>query len=145
MNVPTPQSGHRWGDVVLHDGAPNGERTAGGVTYGVFDELERWQPSAIPTLEVQVTVDGEAAAQQLADLFDQAGYAAQDWTTSIRLICRQCSEGRPPEDHEHPAPLLAAGRRFGLAAPLDRATRLLDEWTAAQPSTRRYNDPAVVG
>src|SRR5262249_10957349 len=24
MNVPTPQSGHRGGDVVLHDGAPNG-------------------------------------------------------------------------------------------------------------------------
>lgn len=26
-NVPLPESGHRWGDIVLHDGAPNGHRT----------------------------------------------------------------------------------------------------------------------
>jgi hypothetical protein len=80
MNVPTPGSGHRWGDVVLHDGAPNGGRRARGRVYGVFDELERWQPSAVPTLEVQVTLTDETDAQALADLFDQAGYAAQDWT-----------------------------------------------------------------
>jgi hypothetical protein len=145
MNVPTPESGHRWGDVVLHDGAPNGERRTWGRVYGVFDELERWQPSAIPTLEVHVTLAAETDAQALADLFDRAGYAAQDWTASIRLICRQCSEGRPPEDHEHPAPPFTAERRFGLAAPPDPATRLLDEWAALQPGARRHGDPAVVG
>ena len=145
MNVPTPESGHRWGDVVLHDGAPNGERTAGGHVYGVFDELERWQPSAIPTLEVQVTLAGETDAQALADLFGQAGYAAQDWTTSVRVLCRQCSEGYPPQDHEHPAPSFAPERRFGLAAPPDAAARLLSEWAATQPDTRRHGDPAVVG
>jgi hypothetical protein len=144
-NVPTPQSGHRWGDVVLHDGAPNGERQAQGRVYGVFDELERWQPSPVPTLEVQVTVADEAGAQALSDLFGQAGYAAQDWTASIRRICRQCSEGRPPQDHDHPAPPFAAQRRFGLAAPVDLATSLLREWTAAQPGNRRHGDPAVVG
>src|SRR5262249_49750805 len=85
---------------------------------------ERWQPSAIPALEVPVTLAGETDAHALADLFDQAGYAAQDWTTSIRLLCKQCSERQPPEDHEHPVPPLAAERRFGLAAPLDLATRL---------------------
>jgi tetratricopeptide (TPR) repeat protein len=145
MNVPTPASGHRWGDVVLHDGAPNGERTAGGHVYGVFDELERWQPSPVPTLEVQVTLASAADAQALEDLFDQAGYAAQDWTSSIRRICRQCSEGRPPDDHEHPAPSPDAGCRFGLAAPLDQATRLLGEWAATQPGDRRYGAPAAVG
>lgn len=145
MNVPTPASGHRWGDVVLHDGAPNGERTAGGHVYGVFDELERWQPSPIPTLEVQVTVAAETDAQALTDLFDQAGYAAQDWTTSIRPICRQCSEGHPPRDHEHPAPSFAPDRRFGLAAPPDPAAQLLSEWAATQPATRQHGDPAVVG
>jgi hypothetical protein len=145
MNVPTPASGHRWGDVVLHDGAPNGERMTGGHVYGVFDELERWQPSAIPTMEVQVTLSADVDAQALADLFDQAGYAAQDWTASIRPICRQCSEGRPPPDHEHPAPSFSPERRFGLAAPPDPAARLLDEWAATQPGTRRHGAPAIVG
>ena len=145
MNVPTPASGHRWGDVVLHDGAPNGERTSGGRVYGVFDELERWQPSAIPTLEVQVTLADETDAEALADLFDQAGYAAQDWTTSLRVICKQCSEGRPPEGHEHPAPSFTAERRFGLAAPPDRAARLLSDWAAVQPGTRRHGHLSVVG
>jgi len=145
MNVPTPQSGHRWGDVVLHDGAPNGERRAWGQVYGVFDELERWQPSAIPTLEVPVTLADETDAQALADLFDQAGCAAQDWTTSIRLLCKQCSEGQPREDHEHPVPPFAAERRFGLAAPLDLATRLLGEWAATRPGTCQHGDPVIVG
>jgi hypothetical protein len=143
-NVPTPESGHRWGDVVLHDGVPNGERRLHGRTYQVFDELERWQPSAIPTLEVQVTLASETDAQALADLFDQAGYAAEDWTASIRLICQRCSEGRPPEDHEHPSPPSAAERTYGLAAPLDTATRLLSEWAAIQPGTRQHGQPAVV-
>jgi hypothetical protein len=144
-NIPTPESGHRWGDIVLHDGAPNGERRAWGRAYGVFDELERWQPSPVPTLEAQVTVAGEEGAQALSDLFGQAGYAAQDWTGAIRLICRQCSEGRPPESHDHLAPPFAAERRFGLAAPLDVAARLLGEWAAIQPGSRRHSDPAIVG
>jgi hypothetical protein len=122
-----------------------GERTAGGHVYGVFDELERWLPSPVPTLEVQLTLAGAADAQALEDLFDRAGYAAQDWTSSIRRICRQCSEGRPPDDHEHPAPSPDARRRFGLAAPLDQATRLLGEWAATQPGDRRYGAPAAVG
>lgn len=144
MNIPTPESGHRWGDIVLHDGAPNGERKAWGRAYGVFDEIERWQPSAIPTLQVDVTLADETDALALVDLFDQAGYAAQDWTASIRQICRQCSEGRPPETHEHPASLLPAEHKFGLAAPLDQAARLLNDWAAVQPDTRRHNDPVVV-
>jgi hypothetical protein len=135
----------RWGDVVLHDGAPNGERRAWGRVYGVFDELERWQPSAVPTLQVQVTLTDETDAQALADLFDQAGYAAQDWTASVRQICKQCSEGQPPEHHEHPAPAPAAERRFGLAAPLDQAARLLGDWAAVQTRHRRHSDPVVVG
>lgn len=145
VNVPTPDSGHRWNDIVLHDGAPNGERRAWGRAYGVFDELERWQPSPIPTLEVQVTVADETGAQALSDVFGQAGYAAQDWTATLRLICKQCSEGRPPEDHDHPAPPFATERRFGLAAPPELAARFLEEWAAGQPGTRWHGDPAIVG
>lgn len=144
-NVPLPESGHRWGDVVLHDGAPHGERRAFGKVYPVFDELERWQPSDIPTLEVSVTVVADTDAQALTELFDKAGFAAQDWTSTTRQLCKQCSEGLPPESHDHfPAPA-AADRRFGLAAPPDKATCLLADWAAALPGSRTHGEPAVVG
>jgi tetratricopeptide (TPR) repeat protein len=143
-NVPFPESGHRWGDIVLHDGAPNGERTVAGRTFGVFDELERWQPSDVPTLEVQVSAPGEDDLQALTDAFDQAGFAAQDWSASVRFICKQCSEGKPPESHGHPAPPLAGHRRFGVAAPPDQAASLLRAWASAGPG-RGYAAPAEVG
>lgn len=145
VNVPTPESGHRWGDVVLHDGAPNGERKAWGRVFSVFDEIERWQPSQIPTLEVEVTAAGDADAEALTELFDEAGFAAQDWTTSIRWICKKCSEGQPPDSHEHPPPPATTDRRFGLAAPPDEAARLLGQWAAASPDSRGHGTPAVVG
>lgn len=110
-NVPLPESGHRWGDIVLHDGAPSGHRTFADRTYSVFDELERWLPSLIPTLEVQVTVASETDCQALTDGFDQAGFAVQDWTTSVRMICKQCSQGHPPATHDHPAGLSGSGLR----------------------------------
>jgi hypothetical protein len=40
-NVPLPQSGHRWGDIVLHDGAPNGLLQNGGAGCGVSFILVR--------------------------------------------------------------------------------------------------------
>jgi hypothetical protein len=144
-NVPLPESGHRWGGIVLHDGAPNGQRTVGDRTYGVFDELERWQASGIPTLEVEMTVAGEPDCHALTDVFDHAGFAAQDWTASVRVICKLCSQGHPPANHEHPAEMHRNTRRFGLAAPVDPATRLLADWAAVQPELRHHGRPVAVG
>ncbi|MFF3142377.1 tetratricopeptide repeat protein, partial [Streptomyces sp. NPDC057927] len=50
LSIPLPSSGRRWGEVVLHDGVPHGERTtAAGHAYPVFDEIELWAPSPVPT------------------------------------------------------------------------------------------------
>jgi hypothetical protein len=139
-NVPTPASGHGWGDIVLHDGAPNGERQFGGHTFGVFDEIEVWQASGIPTLEAEVTVTDAEDSQALADAFDAAGLAAEDWTRNIRALCKQCSEGSQPAGHEHPPAPYAAKRLFGLAAPADEAARVLSAWAAERPG-RAHGDP----
>lgn len=144
-NVPLPESGHRWGDIVLHDGAPTGQRVVGDRAYSVFDELERWQPSATPTLEVQVTVASEPDCQALTEMFHQAGFAAQDWTASVRMICKRCSEGHMPASHEHPVGLPGDVRRFGLAAPADLASRLLVSWAAAGPEDRHHSQPVAIG
>jgi tetratricopeptide (TPR) repeat protein len=143
-NVPLAASGHRFGDIVLHDGAPNGERVLGGNVYGVFDELERWQPSAIPTFEVEVVIAGEEDAHALSELFDETGFAAQDWSKTVVPLCRACSEGRVHAEHE-PAPAPQGPERiFGLAAPEHEVRRLLGMWESAERSRRRHGKPVSV-
>jgi hypothetical protein len=44
-SIPLPGSGHRWGDIVLHDGEPVATREVDGTNRLVFDELERWEAS----------------------------------------------------------------------------------------------------
>src|SRR5205823_1146695 len=44
-----PFTDRRFGEIVVHDGAPNGERRAGGDAYPVFDELALWQSSDTAT------------------------------------------------------------------------------------------------
>lgn len=65
LSIPLPSSGRRWGEVVLHDGVPHGERTivsADGATraYPVFDEIELWAPSPVPTWVVLLEAASEA-------------------------------------------------------------------------------------
>lgn len=48
-NVPSPENGRRWHDIVLHDGAANSEHKLNDRVVPVFDELEFWEPSGIPT------------------------------------------------------------------------------------------------
>ncbi|MGI8605493.1 MAG: tetratricopeptide repeat protein [Verrucomicrobiales bacterium] len=63
-SVPLPESDHRHGDLLLHDGSPNGYRLLEGREVPVFDELEILRPSDFGTFEATVfveTVDDLAA------------------------------------------------------------------------------------
>jgi hypothetical protein len=132
-NVPLPGSGHRWGDVILHDGAPSGERTVGGHSYPVFDELERWEASPVPTWECLVTGD----TGSLVDAVRAAGCALEDWSAGIRTLCRACSEG-VPDSHEHGGlPADPAGAHVGAAGPGEVIEALLDEWVSGRPERSR--------
>lgn len=135
-NIPLPESGHRWGDYVLHDGEQRGERVVGGQAFAVFDELERWQASEVPTATVQLSAPSPEDARALVELFEENGLGAEDWTGSVELLCRACSEGRP---HEHGAPDAAdwrPERLFGLAAPRGVAEALLERWAGRSPGCR---------
>lgn len=132
-SVPFLGSGHRWGDVVLHDGAPNGERIVGGRVVPVFDALERLSPSSIPTHEVLVTAPTIDQAVPLENAVLDAGYGIDDWT-AVRILCRACSMGRP-HAHADTHDAWTPTRRVGLAAPHDVAQRLLSAWSAGLPGT----------
>ncbi|SDN25421.1 tetratricopeptide repeat protein [Actinacidiphila guanduensis] len=166
LSIPLPSSGRRWGEVVLHDGVPHGERaTDRGAVYPVFDEIELWAPSPVPTWLVLLEAGSQADRDALERLAAEAGYAAEDWSSSVRLLCRTCSESRMPTDdgsaatrdpHDHGEPghpghlshLSHAGeepgwtpeRECGIAAPAGMVRGLLESWVADSPGTRDWRD-----
>ena len=133
-NVPLPESEHRWGDVVLHDVVPNGERQAWGKTWGVFDELVRLEPGEFATVEREVTAPAEEDAEALLSAFGERDLGAEDWTASVRWICRTCSLGSPHRHTKRDAvtPLWLMTRRFAFAGPEAETIGLLDAWAAGR-------------
>jgi hypothetical protein len=135
-NVPLPQSGHRYGDLLLHDGAPNGTRLHGGQEAPVFDELQLLTPSRYATFIVTVEADSAAALSGLQRLLAEAELTSEDWGT-IRQLCHECSTGRAGA-HEVPAEF-APGETtdLGIAAETEASIRdVLTHWSAAWPGSR---------
>ena len=97
-NIPYPDSGFRAGDIVLHDGAPVGERQSNGRTYSVFNVLELFESSASSTYEAEVRARDAVDLEALTAALDAAQVDHEVWTANVRILCRQCSEGTP---HEH--------------------------------------------
>ena len=129
-NVPFRDSGFRWGDIVLRDGAPNGERRSGTQTYSVFNVLEKWSPSEIPTYAVTVTCGDASDSEALVKLFEEQSFAAEDWTANVRTLCAACSRGNPDAQHTHAFKADATEREFGIAAPRGLAEKLLARWAS---------------
>lgn len=116
-NIPLPESGHCFGDIVLNDAEPKGYRSYRGREVPVFDQLELLSPSDYLTFEARVRCDDPSALDDLeAHLREHAIYL-EDWSSSIRMLCRACSEGLPHTEHdeelEAPPDTL---HRLGLAA-----------------------------
>jgi hypothetical protein len=133
VSIPFRESGYRWGDIVLTDGAPVGYRTYHGKEFPVFNALERLVPSACSTFVAQVKMpDRPELVGQLANLAAEREGSAEDWSTSIRIICKACSEGRPHEIHDERAAPPDGVHLIALAA-RDRqhATDILHAWESS--------------
>jgi hypothetical protein len=131
-SVPLPESGHRFRDVVLHDGAPSGTRRLGDQEVPVFVELLRLESSDLPTWQGVATGTTPADLEVLADLVGARGLGVDDWSR-IRPLCADCSHGSPDADHHHEVPD-PAQQRLGMAGPEDELRACLDEWRVACPS-----------
>jgi ribosomal protein S27AE len=130
MSIPYPKSGHRWSDVVLHDGSPNGYREVEGQRWPVFDELMRWEPSDVPTVSASVSAETPAAVDELLQAVDASGYAAEDWSRNVRTLCKRCSEGVVHAEHSDGELSTGHEHFIGLAAPFDVAEELIRHWEA---------------
>jgi hypothetical protein len=145
-NVPTPACGHRYGDLVLHDGAANGYRLRGEREVPVFDALELIAPSEYATYEVSIDDATQEEIEALVERFKAAGAMAENWTASMEVLCRACSEGRPHADggHNHgpgEPPAALGPWRLGIASREEAAARrILDEWRTSVSTAASLHD-----
>ena len=135
-SVPTPECERRWGDLVLHDGEPKGKRLLNGKEVSVFDEILVIEPSRCGTFRAGVLAPAEVDSHDLVERLEKAGLAGEDWTQSVVMLCKECSEGRPHEHHhgQRQEPPWSAERSFGVAAETESAIQaILIEWSGGGP------------
>ncbi|HJQ07836.1 MAG TPA: hypothetical protein VJ872_20450 [Nocardioides sp.] len=130
-SVPLPESGHRFRDVVLHDGEPKGTRWLDGQERSVFDELDRLRDSGIPTWQAIMTGMRDGDGRRLADALGPLGLGVDEWS-GIRIYCSECSHGRDGVEHDH-APIADDRVRVGLAGVEAELQPALDAWLANHP------------
>jgi hypothetical protein len=130
----------RYGEIVVHDGEPKGERVVDGSTYAVFDELLLFEASELPTLEVTVAAGEKADLRALVELFADHGFGAEP-ASSVRMLCACCSEG----SHEQERSVEAGAQQVSLAAPEEEARRLLERWAGEVAIGRSWSGLATVG
>ena len=132
-NIPYPSSGFRAGDMVLHDGAPVGERQHNGRTYSVFNVLELFESSANSTYEAEVRATDANDLTVLIKALDSAQIVHEVWTTNVRTLCKQCSEGTPHEhvDENDRAPAWPDSHILGISTTSpEAARRVLERWSS---------------
>jgi len=131
-NVPLPESGHRFRDVLLHDGAPNGYRVIEGKEFAVFDELAILVPSEYATFEVTLQASSIKDLQALADLAKKHDLGTEDWTT-IRRLCKECSEDRPGEYSQPELPALQEPMYLAFAVKSEKELQsVLETWKSTR-------------
>lgn len=99
LSIPLATSGHRFGDMILNDGAPMGTRISDGEEYSVLNELKLLKPSEYKTYSVTVYTSTQSDIDKLEELCEVAEIEMEDWST-IRYLCKQCSEGIAHKDHD---------------------------------------------
>lgn len=136
-SVPYPESGFRYGDVVLHDGAPVGYRELDGRQLPVFNVLELFSHSAFRTFVATIEIIDEQDLERLEHLLAGVPHEIEDWTSNVRILCKRCSEGIPHDHDDDGFPQeLELIRKLGIAtqdqAVLEKALNKLQKQTGAR-------------
>jgi tetratricopeptide (TPR) repeat protein len=128
-SIPLPVSSHRYDDLVLHDGAPNGYRKFAGQDVPVFDELALLEPSRYETWRLEIVAPAEDDVDALGIRFAKLGIHLEDWTGSVRMICEKCSTGVPhAHDGDEMVPAWREAREVALALRDGNPRPALDAW-----------------
>jgi hypothetical protein len=130
QNGPFPESGYRYGDIVLHDGAKTGSRNYHGTDVPVFNAMQLLQPSGFETFSVFITCGLPADVEALFDLSIPDIGSIEDWTQSVIPLCRRCSYGiQHSHEDKHDSGAWEPERSIGIAALNRQAVeQLLARW-----------------
>jgi tetratricopeptide (TPR) repeat protein len=130
-NVPLPRSGYQFDDLVLTDGAAEGQREFRGHLVPVFNALERLAPSAYETFATFVRCPAEADLEALFALRVEGIGLIEDWTDSIRNLCLRCSHGVVHAHVDREPGAWEPERNLGIAARSEAAfDALMEAWLA---------------
>ncbi|MGA7538213.1 MAG: hypothetical protein WBW93_05550 [Steroidobacteraceae bacterium] len=140
-SIPYADSGFCYADVVLHDGAPVGYRTHEGKEFAVFNVLQLFESSRFSTYEADIVAPSTIDIAALEKICDDTGTAMEDWSRSVRILCRACSEGRPHEHHDSDKEEeWKAERRIALAAISEsQIQRAFDAWSDGDRSVTAWH------
>ncbi len=135
INVPLPDSGYRYGDIVLHDGAATGQRRFHQSMVPVLNALQRMKASEYQSFAVFVTCPQRKDLEALMEARVPGIAFLENWTESIAHYCLRCSYGTP---HRHDDKRDAEDqnrwrpeRNIGIAAQSRHSVmRLIDRWKA---------------
>lgn len=140
-NVPMPGSGHRFHDLVLHDGTQVGKRHWYQHMVPVFNELQRLQPSNFHTYTVFVEAHSDDEIEALQRVRASGVGLVEDWTPGLGRRCLRCVHGLPHKHRWEEAGALPgwhSDRTLGVAALHEQVVRdLLADWVAGAPERRR--------
>ncbi len=129
INVPLPDSGYRYGDIVLHDGASTGQRRFHQSMVPVLNVLQRMETSAYPTFAVFVNclqradLDAliEARVPGVAFVEDSSRTTVCAAATAHRIVIRTTTSRIIAATHR-PMPMIQAdGDRNAISASPRRA------------------------
>ena len=98
-NIPAQTDLYSWHDIVLVDGVPDGERTLSERKVPVFNVIQNLRPSGANKIELRfrpLNGDDVASLEQAASA---KGWAFENFTANVRLLCNDCSHGSPCGEH----------------------------------------------
>jgi tetratricopeptide (TPR) repeat protein len=134
LNIPFPESGYRYRDIVVNDGAPVGYRKRGDREVPVFNVLAIWERSTYRTFAVSVECpETEPNLSELEVAAREVDAEVENWTTNFEVLCKACSEGRPHERHDDERRMPKGPHRVAIAHPSEATARkLIAQWALAQ-------------
>lgn len=133
INVPLPDSGYRYGDVVLHDGAATGQRRFHQSMVPVFNAMQRLEVSEFQTFAAFVTCPQREDLDALTNARVPGIAFIEDWTDGVFHYCLRCSYRAPhrhrDEDANAGADIWRMERNLGIAAQSRYSVaKLLEHW-----------------